>query len=171
MIKINALNAQKPIKKAFKNTIKPSMQNICQTSTKSWKTQPERISRRWLVTLWLEYLPSSIAQPVAIDSTFCVYDINTDTLTALLGKILHFWSFSGWIEYGGETRHVHSVYCFFCPAWTCQQVSLFSIRWQILSTKFVSAKYMPTQTLLKSILTACYTCYTQKRAGKGVISP
>ena len=108
MIKINTRDdAQKPTKKLSQKAIKPSTSKDGQTSAKSGKTQPERISRRWLVTLWPEYMSSSIAQPIAIDSAACVYDIDIDALTAFLGKIPHFRSFSGGIEYGEETRHVH----------------------------------------------------------------
>ena len=102
MIKINALtDAQKPTKKGRKKSAKKP------STLENRKTQPERISRRWLVTLWPEHLSSSISQPIAIDSAVCVYDINTDALTAFLCKIQHFRSFTGSIEYGEETRHVH----------------------------------------------------------------
>ena len=107
MIKINALDAQKTIKKATKKAAKPSTPKNGQVPTKSGKTQPERISRRWLVTLWPEHLTAAIAQPIAIDNAVCVYDIDIDALTAFLSKIPHFRSFSGGIEYGEETRHVH----------------------------------------------------------------
>lgn len=108
MIKINALDAQtKPTKKAAKKAVRPSKNTDGKQAGKSAKTTPERISRRWLVTIWPEHLSSSIAQPIAIDSAVCVYDINIDALTAFLGKIPHFRSFSGGIEYGEGTRHVH----------------------------------------------------------------
>lgn len=104
MIKINKIDdAQKPTKKA----VKPSKNTGGKQAGKSAKTAPERISRRWLVTIWPEHLSSSIAQPIAIDSAVCAYDIDSDALTALLSKIPHFRSFSGAVEYGEETRHVH----------------------------------------------------------------
>lgn len=108
MIKINALDAQtKPTKKAAKKAVKPPKNTDGLTAGKSAKTAPERISRRWLVTIWPEHLSSSIAQPIAIDSAVCVYDINVDALTALLDSIPHFRSFAAGVEYGEETRHVH----------------------------------------------------------------
>lgn len=107
MIKINALDAQKPTKKAAKKAVKPSKNTGGKQAGKSAKTAPERISRRWLVTLWPEHLSSSIAQPIAIDSAVCVYDINVDALTALLDSIPHFRSFTAGVEYGEATRHVH----------------------------------------------------------------
>ena len=108
MIKINTRDdAQKPTKKASKKAAKPSTSKDGQTRAKTGKTQPERISRRWLVTLWPEHLSSSISQPIAIDSAICVYNIDIDALTAFLGEIPHFRSFSGGIEYGEETKHVH----------------------------------------------------------------
>ena len=107
MIKINALDAQKPTKNDAEKVAKPSKKKDGKKTAKSGKTQPQRISRRWLVTLWPEHLPSHIAQPIAIDSAACVYDIDVDALTAFLGKIPHFRSFTGATEYGEETKHIH----------------------------------------------------------------
>lgn len=108
MIKLNTRDdAQKPTKKGRKKAVKPSTSKDGQQVAKSGKTQSERISRRWLMTTWPEHLSSSIAQPIAIDSAACVYDIDIDALTAFLGKIPHFRSFTGSIEYGEETKHVH----------------------------------------------------------------
>jgi len=96
MIKINALDAQtKPTKKATKK------------ATKNAKTAPERISRRWLVTLWPEHMSSLIAQPIAIDAPVKAWDINADALKVWLERCPHFRSFTGSLEYGENTKHTH----------------------------------------------------------------
>ena len=109
MIKINALtNAQKPTKKGRKKAVKPSTLKNCQVPTKSGKAQPERISRRWLVTIWPEHLPKHISQQVPIDSPSKIFDIDEFQLSMYLeDNIPHFRSFSGSLEYGEETRHIH----------------------------------------------------------------
>ena len=109
MIKINALNdAQKPTKKGRKKAVKPSMPKDSQTPAKSRKTQPERISRRWLVTIWPEHLPKHISQQVPIDAPCKIYDIDEPQLSMFLeDNVPHFRSFSGSLEFGEETRHVH----------------------------------------------------------------
>ena len=109
MIKINALNdAQKPTKKGRKKAVKPSMPKDSQTPAKSRKTQPERISRRWLVTLWPEHLPKHISQQVPIDAPCKAYDIDEFQLSMFLeDNIPHFRSFSGSLEFGKETKHIH----------------------------------------------------------------
>lgn len=108
MIKINALDAQKPTKKGRKKAAKPSTSKDGQTPAKTGKTQPERISRRWLVTLWPEHLPKHISQQVPIDSPSKIFDIDEFQLSMYLeDNVPHFRSFSGSLEFGGETRHVH----------------------------------------------------------------
>ena len=108
MIKINALDAQKPTKKGRKKAVKPSMPKDGQAPAKSGKTQPERISRRWLVTLWPEHLPKHISQQVPIDSPSKIFDIDEFQLSMFLeDNVPHFRSFSGSLEYGEETRHIH----------------------------------------------------------------
>ena len=109
MIKINALNdAQKPTKKGRKKAVKPSMPKDSQTPAKSRKTQPERISRRWLVTIWPEHLPKHISQQVPIDAPCKIYDIDEFQLSMFLeDNVPHFRSFSGSLEFGEETRHIH----------------------------------------------------------------
>ena len=108
MIKINALtDAQKPIKKGRKKAAKPATPKDGK-QTKSKKTQPERISRRWLVTLWPEHLPKHISQQVPIDAPCRVFDIDEFQLSMFLeDNVPHFRSFSGSLEFGGETRHIH----------------------------------------------------------------
>ena len=108
MIKINALDAQKPTKKGRKKAAKPSTPKDGQTSAKTGKTQPERISRRWLVTIWPEHLPKYISQQVPIDAPCKIFDIDEFQLSMFFeDNIPHFRSFSGSLEYGEETRHIH----------------------------------------------------------------
>lgn len=109
MIKINTRdNAQKPIKKATKKAAKPSKPKDGKTSAKSGKTQPERISRRWLVTIWPEYLPGHISQQIPIDAPCKIFDVDEFHLSMFLeDNIPHFRSFSGSIEYGEGTKHLH----------------------------------------------------------------
>ncbi len=109
MIKINTRNdAQKPTKKGRKKAVKPSTPKDSQTPTKTGKTQPERISRRWLVTLWPEHLPKHISQQVPIDAPCKAYDIDEFQLSMFLeDNIPHFRSFSGSLEYGEDTKHLH----------------------------------------------------------------
>ena len=109
MIKINALNdAQKPTKKGRKKAVKPSMPKDSQTPAKSRKTQPERISRRWLVTIWPEHLPKHISQQVPIDAPCKIFDIDVFQLSAYLeDNIPHFRSFSSSLEFGENTKHLH----------------------------------------------------------------
>ena len=101
MIKINAPLDAKPTKKASKKTAK-------KPSTKNEKTQPERISRRWLVTLWPEHLPNNISQQVPIDAPCKIFDIDIFQLSAYLeDNVPHFRSFSSSLEFGENTKHPH----------------------------------------------------------------
>ena len=108
MIKINTLDAQKPTKKGRKKSAKPSKKKGSQQTAKGGKTQPERISRRWLVTLWTEHLPRHISQQIPIDAPCKIFDIDEFQLSIYLeDNIPHFRSFSGSLEFGEETRHIH----------------------------------------------------------------
>ena len=108
MIKINAPDAQKPTKKRSQKAVKPSTSKDGKQTAKSVKSQPERISRRWLVTLWPEHLPKHISQQIPVDSPSKIFDIDEFQLSMFLeDNVPHFRSFSGSIEYGEETKHLH----------------------------------------------------------------
>ena len=101
MIKINALtDAQKPTKKGRKKAVKrPTPKN---------GTQSERISRRWLVSLWPEHLPKHISQQVPIDAPCKIFDIDEFQLSVYLeDNVPHFRSFSSSLEFGEDTKHLH----------------------------------------------------------------
>lgn len=72
------------------------------------KKPAERISRRWLVTLWPEHLPPSASQPIPIDSPEMSYYIDADGLASYLRAVVpHFRAFAASVEVGEEKQHEH----------------------------------------------------------------
>ena len=108
MIKINALDAQtKPTKKAAKKAVKPSKNTDGLTAGKSPKTAPERISRRWLVTLWPEHLPFGIFEAIPVDAPIKACYADESHLNLWIEDVCpHFRSFTASLEYG-ESKHFH----------------------------------------------------------------
>ena len=109
MIKINTPDgAKKPTKKATGKAVKPPEKKDGQSVTKSEKTRPERISRRWLVTIWPEHLPAHIAQQIPIDDSFLACHVDEFYLSLFIeDNVPHFRSFSASMEYGENTKHSH----------------------------------------------------------------
>lgn len=108
MIKINALDAQtKPTKKTSRKAVKPSKNTDGKQARKSAKTAPERISRRWLITLWPEHLPYGMYEAIPIDAPVKACIIDDFRLGLWLEDTCpHFRSFTASLEYG-DSKHFH----------------------------------------------------------------
>lgn len=108
MIKINALDAQtKPTKKTSRKAVKPSKNTDGKQAGKSAKSAPERISRRWLVTLWPEHLPYGMYEAIPIDAPVKACVIDDGRLNLWLEDTCpHFRSFTASLEFG-EAKHYH----------------------------------------------------------------
>ena len=101
MIKINnAPDGAKPTKKAKKK-------NSQKDGAKPTKS-PERISRRWLVTIWPEHLPAHIVQQIPVDDPFLACHVDEFYLSMFIeDNTPHFRSFTACVEYGENTKHSH----------------------------------------------------------------
>lgn len=67
----------------------------------------ERISRRWLVTLWPEHLPSRISQAIPIDAPVKAYHMDEFQFSLWIeNECPHFRSCTASLEYG-DARHFH----------------------------------------------------------------
>ena len=76
------------------------------TKTSEAKPTLERISRRWLLTLWPEYLPV-IATPIPIDAPVLEYDIDLDALRRAFQGVKHFRYVAFSVEVGEDKNHKH----------------------------------------------------------------
>ena len=77
-----------------------------ETAKKTTTKQTERISRRWLVTLWPEHLPC-MYEAIPIDAPIKAYFVDDFRLTQWLeDSCPHFRSFTSSLEYG-ESKHFH----------------------------------------------------------------
>ena len=105
MIKIDAQT--KPTKKANRKAVKPSKNTDGKQAEKSAKTAPERISRRWLVTLWPEHLPFGMFEAIPVDAPIKACFVDDFRLNLWIEDTCpHFRSFTASLEYG-EAKHYH----------------------------------------------------------------
>lgn len=101
MIKINNAPDGAKTKKAAKK------KNSQKTDVKPTKS-PERISRRWLVTIWPEHLPAHIVQQIPVDDPFLACHVDEFYLSIFIeDNTPHFRSFTACVEYGENTKHSH----------------------------------------------------------------
>ena len=110
MIKINNApnGAQKTTKKVSKKAVKPSNRKDGKNDDKNGGKSPERISRRWLVTIWPEYLPAHIVQQIPVDDPFLACHVDEFYLSIFIeDNNPHFRSFTSSVEYGENTKHPH----------------------------------------------------------------